>query len=146
MSEFNSMNSVFGIFKHNNACGFSSRDSIKESYLSSLSSDPISAFGGVLISNQAIDYETSLELNKLFFEIIIAPSFDNNSLRLLKMKKNRIILKQKNILIQDSIVRSCLNGYLFQDRDKISDSESNFNYVTKVKPSKTHQISNFSQM
>ncbi len=136
MSEFNSKNFVFGIFKHNNACGFSSRDSLKDSFLSSLSSDPISAFGGVLISNQKIDYETSLELNKLFFEIIIAPSFDNDSLKLLKMKKNRIILKQKNILIQDSIVRSCLNGYLFQDRDKISDSESNFNYVTKVKPSK----------
>ena len=136
MSEFNSKNSLFGIFKHNNACGFSSRDSLKDSYLSSLSSDPISAFGGVLISNQAIDYETSLELNKLFFEIIIAPSFDNDSLDLLKIKKNRIILKQKNILMQDTIVRSCLNGYLLQDRDKISDSESNFKYVTKVKPSK----------
>ena len=111
--------------------------------MSSLSSDPISAFGGVLVSNQKIDYETSLELNKLFFEIIIAPSFDNDSLKLLKMKKNRIILKQKNILIQDSIVRSCLNGYLFQDRDKISDSESNFNYVTKVKPSKKEIFSSF---
>ena len=68
MSEFNSKNFVFGIFKHNNACGFSSRDSLKDSFLSSLSSDPISAFGGVLISNQKIDYETSLELNKLFLK------------------------------------------------------------------------------
>ena len=71
----------------------------------------VKSVGGVTISSQ------------LFFEIIIAPSFDNDSLKLLKMKKNRIILKQKNILIQDSIVRSCLNGYLFQDRHKISDSE-----------------------
>tara|TARA_B100000963_G_scaffold361955_1_gene401248 strand:+ start:45110 stop:46627 length:1518 start_codon:yes stop_codon:yes gene_type:complete len=136
MSEFNSKNSVFGIFKHNNACGFSSKDSTKKSFLSSLSSDPISAFGGVLISNKKIDYETSLELNKLFFEIIIAPSFDNDSLNLLKTKKNRIILKQKNILLQSETIRSCLNGYLFQDRDIITDSESNFKYVTKVKPSK----------
>ena len=109
---------------------------LSSSFLASLSSDPISAFGGVLIANQKIDYETSLEINKLFFEIIIAPSFENDSLSLLKTKKNRIILKQKNILIQDTIVRSCLNGYLFQDRDKISDSELNFKYVTKVKPSK----------
>ena len=89
---------TFVIIKHNNACGIASRDSLINAWKAALQADPISAFGGVLITNLEIDFETAQEINSLFFEIIIAPSYTKDSLELLKKKKNRIILLHKKKL------------------------------------------------
>ena len=134
MNEFDSQNVTFAILKHNNACGLSIRNSIKQAYLDALAADPISAFGGVLITNQKIRYEVAKEINKLFCEILIAPDFENSALELLKTKKNRIILKQKENKLSDKIIRTCLNGMLVQDKDSKTDSKDNLKIVTKTSP------------
>ncbi|MAV81032.1 MAG: bifunctional phosphoribosylaminoimidazolecarboxamide formyltransferase/IMP cyclohydrolase PurH [Flavobacteriales bacterium] len=134
MNEFDSKNVTFAILKHNNACGLSIRNSIKQAYLDALAGDPISAFGGVLITNQKIRYEVAKEINKLFCEILIAPDFENSALELLKTKKNRIILKQKETKLCDKIIRTCLNGMLVQDKDSKTDSKDNLKIVTKTSP------------
>jgi len=134
MSEFYEGRSAFGIFKHNNACGFAIRDELNEAYLASLDGDPISAFGGVLISNKIIDLITATEMNKLFFEIVIAPGYDSKALKLLKAKKNRIILVQKENIHSNQVLRSCLNGVLVQDKDLKTDEKNDLKYVTKKSP------------
>ena len=87
---------TFAILKHNNACGIASRPVLVEAWKDALAGDPVSAFGGILITNTAVDQETAIEIDKLFFEVIIAPSFDEDALETLKKKKNRIILIRKN--------------------------------------------------
>ncbi len=134
MLEFYQDNPAFGIFKHNNACGFAVRDSLNEAYLASLEGDPISAFGGVLISNKLIDLITATEINKLFFEVLIAPEYDSKALELLKVKKNRIILVQKENTQSNQVLRSCLNGILLQDKDLKTDKKNDLKYVTKKSP------------
>ena len=106
MSEFYDGKPAFGILKHNNACGFSVRDEISEAYKDALAGDPISAFGGVLISNSNVDLETAKEINNLFFEVIIGPSYSNEAIKLLKEKKNRIILIQKEISFLKKILEA----------------------------------------
>ena len=137
IAEFWDDKPTFAILKHNNACGLSSRDNIFEAYVSALEGDPISAFGGVLISNTNLDSKTSKKINDLFFEVILAPSYDKDSLEILKSKKNRIILKLKNINFSKTSVRTCLNGKLFQDKDLITDSHKNLNTVTNNQPSES---------
>ena len=134
MLEFYQGNPAFGIFKHNNACGFAVRDKLNEAYLASLDGDPISAFGGVLISNKIIDLITAIEINKLFFEVIIAPGYDSKAIELLKVKKNRIILVQKENTQSNQVLRSCLNGILVQDKDLKTDKKNDLKYVTKKSP------------
>ena len=97
MQDFESSPPTFAILKHNNACGFASRSNLKEAYLAALEADPVSAFGGILISNIEIDLRTASKINTLFCEVVIAPAFDKKALELLKSKKNRIILKQKYV-------------------------------------------------
>ena len=127
---------TFAILKHNNACGIASRNNIKDAYLDALSGDPVSAFGGVLISNSKINKETAIEIKNLFFEVVMAPKFDNDAIKILQEKKNRIILKIKRKKFNDKIVRSCLNGTLIQDRDYITDKVDDLKYVTETRPSK----------
>ena len=127
---------TFAILKHNNACGIASRNNIKDAYLDALSGDPVSAFGGVLISNSKINKETAIEIKNLFFEVVMAPKFDNDAIKILHEKKNRIILKIKRKKFNDKIVRSCLNGTLIQDRDYITDKVDDLKYVTETRPSK----------
>jgi len=134
ISEFQKDLPSFGIFKHNNACGFSVRNNLKLAYLDSLKADPISAFGGVLISNKIIDTETAIEINKLFCEILIAPKYEEEALQILKEKKNRIILIQKESNLPKNVIRSCLNGFLKQERDVLTDKKSDLKYVTKLSP------------
>jgi phosphoribosylaminoimidazolecarboxamide formyltransferase / IMP cyclohydrolase len=105
------------ILKHNNACGAATGATVKEAYLKALSSDPISAFGGVIIVNKKVDLEAATELHKLFFEVIIAPAYDENALTLLKEKKNRIILNRKPVNFAPKQFRSLLHGVLEQDKD-----------------------------
>ena len=90
MLEFNDEKPSFGILKHNNACGFATRDTLKKAYIAALSSDPISAFGGVLISNSCVESDTAAEINSLFCEIVIAPSFSNEALKILKIGGNAV--------------------------------------------------------
>ena len=125
---------TFAILKHNNACGLASRDSLLDAYKDALAGDPVSAFGGVLISNKKIDFETAEEINKLFCEVVIAPSFEKTAINLLKSKKNRILLVLKNTELNNQQLRTCLNGVLTQDKDNITDLTSNFKTCTKKSP------------
>ena len=126
---------AMAILKHNNACGIATADTVKDAYLKALSSDPISAFGGVIISTKGIDMAAAEELNKLFCEVIIAPSFDADALELLKSKKNRILLVRKEVILPTKQVRTLLNGVIRQDRDASIEVEKDFTVVTKRQPS-----------
>ena len=137
MAEFWNDKPTFAILKHNNACGLSTRENIYDAYEAALEGDPVSAFGGVLISNSNIDVKTSEKINNLFFEVILAPSFDKSAINNLKSKKNRIILKLKSIDFSKQSVRTCLNGKLFQDKDLITDSFENLTIVTEIKPNES---------
>ena len=135
MLEFYDEGNSFAILKHNNACGFATRPSIKEAYLDALAGDPVSAFGGVLISNKTIDLKTADEINSLFCEVVIAPDYEETAMARLKEKKNRIILVQKNTPLPTNSLRTCLNGILVQDRDNKTDAVDDLYYVTEIKPS-----------
>jgi len=137
IAEFWNDKPTFAILKHNNACGLSTRENIYDAYEAALEGDPVSAFGGVLISNSNIDVKTSEKINNLFFEVILAPSFDKSAINNLKSKKNRIILKLKSIDFSKQSVRTCLNGKLFQDKDLITDSFENLTIVTEIKPNES---------
>ena len=117
ISEFANDAPTFAILKHNNACGVATRNTIREAYQAALAGDPVSAFGGILIANTTIDLGTAEDIHSLFFEVIIAPSYTDEALEVLKQKKNRIILVQKQLQLPTVSVRSCLNGYLVQDKD-----------------------------
>ncbi|MBW1297957.1 bifunctional phosphoribosylaminoimidazolecarboxamide formyltransferase/IMP cyclohydrolase [Aquimarina litoralis] len=134
MNEFKGENPTFAILKHNNACGLAQRSIIHEAYVDALAGDPVSAFGGILISNSEIDVATAEEIHKLFCEVVIAPSYSSEALEVLKGKKNRIILIQKDIELPSTQVRSCLNGSLVQDKDLKTDAKEDLNTVTKVAP------------
>ncbi|MFN2260984.1 MAG: bifunctional phosphoribosylaminoimidazolecarboxamide formyltransferase/IMP cyclohydrolase, partial [Psychroflexus sp.] len=137
MSEFQNDAPTFAILKHNNACGLAQRATISQAYKDALAGDPISAFGGILISNSKIDQSTAEEIHKLFCEVVIAPDFDQDALDILKQKKNRILLVQKQFKFEDKLVRTCLNGALVQDRDFKTDQESDLKAMTQKSPSES---------
>ena len=137
MNEFKGEAPTFAILKHNNACGFAQRDTVYKAYVDALAGDPVSAFGGILISNKEIDVATAEEIHKLFCEVVIAPSFSDEALEILKGKKNRILLILKNIELPQTTVRTCLNGVLVQDRDNITDSIENLTNATNNKPAES---------
>ncbi len=134
MNEFIGEKPTFAVLKHNNACGFAQRNTIKSAYLDALAGDPVSAFGGVLISNSEIDSETAEEIHKLFCEVVIAPSYSEKALVTLKGKKNRVILIQKSNDLPNQNVRTALNGLLVQDKDSKTDNLEDLTYVTNTKP------------
>ena len=134
MNEFIGEAPTFAVLKHNNACGIAQRSSLHQAYVDALAGDPVSAFGGVLISNSEIDVSTAEEIHKLFCEVVIAPSFSPEALTVLKGKKNRILMIQKLTELPASSVRSCLNGYLVQDKDGITDSAEILETVTELGP------------
>jgi len=134
MNEFKGEAPTFAILKHNNACGLAQRSSVHQAYVDALAGDPVSAFGGVLISNSEIDMATAEEIHKLFCEVVIAPSYAPEALEILKGKKNRIILIQKDIELPQTQVRSCLNGALVQGKDLKTDIKEDLNTVTKAAP------------
>ncbi len=108
---------TFGIIKHTNVCGIASRATVKESWDAALAGDPESAFGGVLVCNGTIDVATADAINEIFFEVLIAPSFDEDALAILRSKKNRILLRQKKGLTNSEQYKSVLNGVLVQGTD-----------------------------
>lgn len=123
------------VLKHNNACGLASRDSVLESWKDALAGDPVSAFGGVLISNREIDAATAEEMHKIFFEIVMAPSYSAEALEILKQKKNRIILILKDFEMPKMQYRTLLNGILAQEKDHHTDAASDLKIATKAQPS-----------
>ena len=134
MNEFINDAPTFAILKHNNACGLAQRENLHQAYVDALAGDPVSAFGGVLISNTEIDTATATEIHSLFCEVVIAPSFSNEALEILKGKKNRILLILHDIEFPKTTVRSCLNGALVQDRDSKTDSLDDLVYATNNSP------------
>lgn len=134
IAEFKNDGPTFAILKHNNACGIATRNSIKEAYETALAADPVSAFGGILISNTTIDLETATLINDLFCEVIIAPGYADAALELLKSKKNRVILVQNDVKLPTKLFRTVLNGVLEQDKDSLSETAADFRTVTKVAP------------
>jgi len=135
MNEFSGEDPTFAILKHNNTCGFAQRKNVHQAYIDALAGDPVSAFGGILISNTEIDKLTAVEIHKLFCEVVIAPSFSKEALEILKGKKNRVLLVQKNIELPSMTVRTCLNGSLVQERDSITDALEDLTYATNTQPS-----------
>ncbi len=121
---------TFAILKHNNACGLASRETLLQAWIDALAGDPVSAFGGVLITNCPIDKATAEEINKIFFEVIIAPDYDVNALEILTQKKNRIILVRKEAALPRQQYRSVLNGVLVQDRDLKTETPEDCKPVT----------------
>lgn len=125
---------AIAILKHNNACGLAQRSTIKQAWIDALAGDPVSAFGGVIIANKEIDAETAEEMNKIFFEVVIAPGYTDEALAILEQKKNRIILIQKQALDTTRQFRSVLNGALMQDRDTKMVPPAELEVVTKKAP------------
>ena len=137
ISEFNEV--TFAILKHNNACGLASRPVLLDAWNAALAGDPVSAFGGVLITNAVVDKATATEINNLFFEVIIAPDYDIDALEILTQKKNRIILIQKEAEMTNKQCRSLLNGVLVQDKDNSIQGPEDLKTAT-VKAPETSQI------
>jgi phosphoribosylaminoimidazolecarboxamide formyltransferase / IMP cyclohydrolase len=131
ISEFSKDNATFAILKHNNACGLATRENLLDAYKDALAGDPVSAFGGILISNQKIDKATAEEIHQLFCEVVIAPGYDADALEILKGKKNRVILVQKPIELAKKQFRTILNGVLEQDKDLKTAGGNDFTIVTK---------------
>lgn len=125
---------TYVIIKHNNACGVATAATSQQAYLNALSCDPISAFGGVIITNGNVDLATAEELHKLFFEILIAPSFDADALEILKKKKDRRLLIKKEVNTSKKQFRTLLNGVLEQDKDLSTEKTADFKLVTKKVP------------
>lgn len=125
---------TFAILKHNNACGLASRPKLVDAWKDALAGDPISAFGGILITNVEVDAETANEMNGLFFEVVIAPAYSAEALEILKQKKNRVILVQKPCEFPQRQFRSLLNGVLEQDKDLSTQTAADMQPVTDKKP------------
>ena len=132
MAEFK--DPAFAILKHNNSCGLAVRKDIKHAWKDALAGDPVSAFGGVLICNGTINSDAANEINSLFFEVLIAPEFAEDAIELLKQKKNRIILKQKQFELPEVLARTAINGILEEDRDSSTETIQDMKTVTEKSP------------
>lgn len=137
MAEFKNDKPTFAILKHNNACGLATRDTLAQAYADALAGDPTSAFGGILIANRPIDVATANQVNDLFCEVVVAPSFEEEALEILQSKKNRILLIQKEVELPKRQFRTLLNGVLEQDKDMLSEDASNFETRTTKAPTAT---------
>lgn len=134
---------TFVVMKHNNACGVASRSSVGQAWTDALAGDPVSAFGGVLIANREIDLTTAEDVNKLFFEVILAPGYTDEALAILMSKKNRIILNLNPIALSDKQFRSILGGVVVQDRDeKVGGIDTELVTATKksIEPNKVADL------
>lgn len=128
---------TFAILKHNNACGVASRSKLIDAWKDALAGDPVSAFGGILVTNSEVDKETAEEINKLFFEVIIAPSYSEDAKDILCKKVNRIVLVQKKLELPKKSFRTLLNGVIEQDKDLKTETSSDMTSVTTKKPTQS---------
>ncbi|MEM7548815.1 MAG: bifunctional phosphoribosylaminoimidazolecarboxamide formyltransferase/IMP cyclohydrolase [Bacteroidota bacterium] len=136
VEEFND-DTFFGILKHTNACGASTGNSVLDAYKKALAADPVSAFGGILVSTHEITKEAAEEMHSLFFEVLVAPSFSEDALTVLKQKKNRILLVKKDRLHSQKQFKSLLNGVIEQDKDSITDQKESFKTATSKSPTES---------
>ncbi|MCS6967808.1 MAG: bifunctional phosphoribosylaminoimidazolecarboxamide formyltransferase/IMP cyclohydrolase [Cytophagales bacterium] len=125
---------AFAILKHTNPCGVATGTTVKEAYAKALKADPVSAFGGVLITNKPIDLATAKEIDNLFFEVLVAPLFYESALPVLKTKKNRILLQQKPTVLPEWQFKTLLNGVVMQQRDAKTETEADLKVVTRRAP------------
>jgi phosphoribosylaminoimidazolecarboxamide formyltransferase/IMP cyclohydrolase len=125
---------TIAILKHTNACGVATRSFIKEAWIDALACDPVSAFGGVIIANDEINAETAAEMNKLFFEVLIAPAYTDEALALLTTKKNRIILVRQPVELPVKQFKTLLNGVIEQDKDLVIEGPEQMTPVTNRQP------------
>ena len=125
---------TFAVLKHNNACGLASRENKVQAWKDALAGDPVSAFGGVIITNVEIDEAVATEMNSLFMEVCIAPSYTEEALAILKSKKNRVILIIKDIDLPQYTFRTALNGVLRQDKDIKVETKADLETVTEKSP------------
>ncbi|MET1057398.1 MAG: bifunctional phosphoribosylaminoimidazolecarboxamide formyltransferase/IMP cyclohydrolase [Pedobacter sp.] len=125
---------TFAILKHTNACGVASRATIAQAWDDALACDPVSAFGGVLIANREIDLATATEINKLFFEVLIAPSYQPEAVELFKAKKNRVILQRNEVELSKKQFKTLLNGVIEQDKDLVIEDTDQMTTVTEKTP------------
>ena len=123
IAEFVTDEKAFAIIKHTNVCGIALRSTVLEAWTAALAGDPESAFGGVLVCNDTVGKATAEAINELFFEVLIAPEFDEDALTILQQKKNRILLQLKAIPASKGMVKSILNGVLMQTKDTGSFAE-----------------------
>ena len=132
ISEFKDDKPTFIVIKHNNACGLATRDTVDKAWADALAGDPVSAFGGILATNTEVNLTTAKEINKLFFEVLIAPGFSDEAIAELSSKKNRIILRTKSYPSNNISVRSCLGSYLVQEPDNKTETVDDLNQVTET--------------
>jgi phosphoribosylaminoimidazolecarboxamide formyltransferase / IMP cyclohydrolase len=125
---------TFAIIKHTNACGVASAPTAHQAYLQALACDPVSAFGGVIITNTEVDLAVAEELNKLFFEVLIAPSYSSAALECLKSKKTRVILHRKEVTVSPRMFKTLLNGVLEQDKDLATETAAQMRPATTQVP------------
>jgi phosphoribosylaminoimidazolecarboxamide formyltransferase/IMP cyclohydrolase len=125
---------TFAILKHNNACGCASRSTLSEAWRAALAADPVSAFGGVLITNREVDDETAEEMDRLFFEVLLAPGYKKSALEKLQGKKNRILLQQGSYVFPERQFRSMLNGVIGQEKDLKTEVASDLRSMTDRRP------------
>jgi len=130
MSEFEDSDPTFAVLKHTNTCGIATRSTVVEAWHAALAGDPVSAFGGILISNTTLDLATAEEINKLFYEVVIAPEFDQDAINLLTKKKKRVLMKINRWHVNDKSFKSILNGVIQQDTDKSMESSDKMECVT----------------
>lgn len=135
IDEFKNDDPSIAILKHTNACGLATRTNLLQAWKDALAGDPVSAFGGVIISNRPIDLQTAEEINQLFFEVLVAPDFDPKALEILSAKKNRILLQRKETKLANTQIKTLLNGYILQDKDAIIEGPKQMNTVTHKKAS-----------
>ena len=126
---------TFAILKHTNACGLASRPTVLQAWKDALACDPVSAFGGVLITNQEVDLATAQEINNLFFEVLIAPSYKPEAVELFKAKKNRVILQRNEVELSKKQFKTLLNGVIEQDKDLSLEGAEQMKTVTEKTPS-----------
>jgi phosphoribosylaminoimidazolecarboxamide formyltransferase/IMP cyclohydrolase len=122
------------ILKHTNACGIASRETVLQAWIDALACDPVSAFGGVIITNTEVDAATATEISKLFFEVLIAPAYNEEAVRILTSKKNRIILLRKPVELPSKLFKTLLNGVIEQDKDAVIEGPEQMQTVTKQQP------------
>ncbi len=134
IDEFDTSIATVAIIKHTNACGVATGSNLNDAYLKALAADPVSAFGGVIITNQKIDVETAQELNKLFFEVLIAPEYGKEALEILMSKKNRMLLKRNPVEVSKKMFKTLLNGVIEQDKDLHTEVIDELKSVTLKKP------------
>lgn len=127
----------FAVIKHTNPCGVAHRETLLEAWQDALAGDPVSAFGGILATNAKLDSKTAEAIDELFFEVLIAPDFDEEALSVLTKKQNRILLKQNKALSHNKEIQSVVDGYLVQEKDQKLENRDALQFVTEQAPNES---------